>query len=563
MTPPSFTPTPTAAKRRPRIAFWVTFLALFLAIGGWSIVNPAMASPDEPAHAVKAAATVRGEFTADESEYNAGRGTFEVPELFAQVWNLTCYAFHPETTPNCSPGISGDLSAPSESASHVARYNPVYYTIIGLPSLLPIGAETLTLMRLASALLNAFLIALLVRTIFELRRPFWPLIGVVAATTPMAIYIASSMTPQGPEIFGAMLTLVVLLAMTREPDEGLISRRMWRLVIGAAFFVLARGLSPAYLAFIVVIAVLVSPRWSTVWDVIRNRRIWPQLGLCIAASVGAVVYTLASGSLALGIVLPEPGLTATQVVTRMLRNTDYYFEQLIGVFGWGDTHLPIWTQMLIVCLVGLVIIVGLAMGTWRERAAVAVVGVATLIVPIAVQLLSYKESGLVWQGKYVMPIALAAPILAGFFAERGPMTMGVAKRVAPFVVGIAGAGQVIAFAVNTHRYVNGANGPWTALIEGAWLPPINMWLALTVEILVWVGLTVAVALATRLPDGGESFEPGVPALVDARYPDGSGLRTGADEGEHATPADEDVAPASAEQGVHSADPLPASSDSVR
>lgn len=517
MTPPSLSTPRAPSTRRPRLAFWVTFVALFIAIGGWSVVNPAMASPDEPAHAVKAAATVRGEFVADESEYNAGRGTFEVPELFAQVWNLTCYAFHPETTPNCSAGLTGDLSAPSESASHVARYNPLYYTVIGLPSLLPIGPETLALMRLASALLNAFLIALLVRTIFELRRPFWPLIGVVAATTPMAVYIASSMTPQGPEIFGAMLTLVVLLAITREPDEALLGRRMWRLVIAAAFFVLARGLSPAYLAFIVLIAALVVPRWSLLWDVIRNRRIWPQLGLCIAAAVGAVVYTLASGSLALGIVLPEPGLSARDVVMRMLRNTDYYFEQLVGVFGWGDTHLPIWTQMIIVCIVGLVVLVGLAVGTWRERVSILIVGVATVVVPIAVQLLSYKESGLVWQGKYVMPIALAAPVLAGFFAERKPMTMDVARRIAPWAVGFAAAGQVIAFTVNLHRYVNGANGPWTNLIEGAWLPPVPIWLAISVELFVWAAITVAVALVARRTSDDGAFEPGVPLSSDDRH----------------------------------------------
>ena len=519
------TSTPVQGARRrlrasPRATFWVTFLAMFITIGGWSITNPAMASPDEPAHAVKAAATVRGQFVADESEYNAGRGTFEVPELFAQVWNITCFAFQPDTTPNCAAKLSGDLDAPSESASHVARYNPVYYAIIGLPSLLPSSAETLTLMRLMSALLNAFLIALVARTVMELRRPNWPIVGVVAAMTPMTIYIASSMTPQGPEIFGALLTLVVLLALTREPDEQLLSRRMWRLVIGAAFFVATRGLSPAYLAFIVVLVLLVTPRLGVVWDLIRTRRIWPQLGLCIAVSVGAVVYTLASGSLALGIVLPEPGLTASQVVDRMLDNTDYYLEQLLGVFGWGDTHLAIWTQMLIVSVVAVVVVVGAAMATWRERAAIVIVMIATIVVPIGVQLISFRESGLVWQGKYVLPIAMAAPVIAGFFAERRPMSNATSSKVVPLAFALAALSQVIGFAVNTHRYVNGASGPWTSLIEGAWLPPVNMWLMLALQVVAWGGLAVLVFLSVHRSDEmpGFELEPGVPTDPGATVP---------------------------------------------
>ena len=118
----------------PRAVFWLAFVAMLLAIGGWSVANPDMAAPDEPAHAVKAAATVRGELVADESEFNAGRGDFAVPELFAQSWSLTCFAFDSNALPTCSPGVSGDLGADSEATSHVARYNPIYYALIGLPS---------------------------------------------------------------------------------------------------------------------------------------------------------------------------------------------------------------------------------------------------------------------------------------------------------------------------------------------------------------------------------------------------------------------------------------------
>jgi hypothetical protein len=481
----------------PRTTFWVTFLLMFLAIGSWSVVNPAMASPDEPAHAVKAAATVRGQFFGDESHYNAGRGTFEVPSAIAQAWDLTCFAFKPDTPANCARGIHGDLNKIVASPSHVERYNPIYYAVIGLPSLLPLSVHTLTLMRLMSALISAFLIALTARTVIELRRPAWPLAGVIAATTPMTIYIASAMTPQGPEIFGALLTLVLLLALTREPNAELVSRRMWRLVVGAGIFVTARGLSPVFLIFIVALVIFVAPRFSVIWELVKNRKVWPQLGICVGVSIGAVVYIFVSGSLALGIVLPDPTLTAGSVVRTMVLNTDYYLEQLLGVFGWGDTHLPLWTLVTIGSVVAIVLVVGAAFATWRERVALPAVLVIALVAPIAIQLLSYKTSGIVWQGKYILPVAIAMPVIAGFFAERSPMRRDIGAKIVPIVAALAALAQVVGLIVNAHRYINGANGPWFKFIDGAWLPPVNVFLMFGVELAAWIAVVVFVHRVMR------------------------------------------------------------------
>jgi hypothetical protein len=482
----------TDQRPRPRLVFWVAFLSLFLAIGAWSVANPRMASPDEPAHAVKAAATVRGEFAADESKYNPGRGDFDVPKLFSEVWSLTCYAFHPDTTAKCITPFSGDLNAPSTSTSHVDRYNPLYYAIIGLPSLLPLSGATLVLMRLMSALVTSFLLALTVRTVAELRRPNWPLAGIAAAVTPMTVYIASTMTPQGTEIFGAILTLTILLSLLYEPDPGLTSKRMWRLVIGVGFFVMARGLSPLYLAFAVALVVFIAPRWSTVWDIVKNRKIWPQLAACVALSVAAVIYIVAANSLALGIVLPDPSLTPRLVVRTMVNNTDYYVEQFLGVFGWGDTHLSLSLQLLIGGVVVAVGVVGVAFARWRERAGLAVVVLATFLTPIALQLVSYKESGIVWQGKYILPIAIAFPLLAGFVIERHPMSQAVSARIVPILIAAAAVGQIAAFAENLHRYVNGANGPWFSFGADAWMPSGSVWAAAGVELIAWLAIVVLV-----------------------------------------------------------------------
>lgn len=539
-----------ARRCTPRAVFWLVFVGMVLAIGGWSVANPDMAAPDEPAHAVKAAATVRGELVADESMYNEGRGDFAVPNLFAQSWGLTCFGFEPDVLPTCSPGVSGDLDAPSLATSHVARYNPTYYAIIGLPSLLPSSEWTFTLMRLVSAVLNAALVALVVRTIAELRRPTWVLLGATAAMTPMAIFTASSMTPQGPEIFAAILTTALLAALVFQPDESLTRRRLVRLVVACAAFVLTRGLSPAYLLIVIVAVIAIAPRYDQLLALLRRRATIVAVAVCGALSVGAFAYTMLSGSLSLGVVYPDATLTPLGVVSTMLENTDYYVRSMIGDFGWGDTPLPGWLLMLFAGAIIGITGIALALGTWRERIVLVALASLTLALPIAIQLNSFEESGIVWQGKYVLPIAITVPVLAGFVVARHADAL---DRLRPFVrlaIATLAVGQVIAFVTNVHRYVNGLDGPWLTFVEDAWTPRLGLVLPFVVEVAGWAIFVVVAALIIGRDD----------PLTHARDDEADDLPDALDDGpEPAASTDDDREPAEAtghDAGAH-APALPA------
>lgn len=465
-----------------------------------------MASPDEPAHAAKAAATVRGDFVADESDYNPGRGTFALPDLFQQAWAQACYAFQPDTPASCAAPIAGDLNETVEVASHVARYNPLYYAIIGIPSLFPLSEWTFTAMRLMSAALNAGLVALTFGVLSTLRRRALPTVGVLAAMTPMTFFIGGSMTPQGPEIFGAILVAVSLLSIVFEPHPGLLRVRSWSLVAGAAFFVLARGLSPLYVALIVALVMLAAPRFRVIADVVRDRKFWLPLAACVVLGVTALVYTLASGSLALGIVYPDPTLTARDVVSQMVHNTDYYLEQILGTFGWGDVHLPVWLLVLIGGVSVTIAILGLSFAGWRGRLAVALVLLLSFALPIVVQLGSFHQSGMVWQGKYVLPLAVLAPLLSGFLAARTSVLDRASGAILRVVVVLVGAYQIVALAFNLHRYVNGANGPWVSLIADPWLPLIPIALILAAALASWI-ITAVLLTRTSRRDAVDAPQP--------------------------------------------------------
>lgn len=484
-------------SRTARRAWWMALLLSFSVLATWTIASPHMASPDEPAHAAKAAATVRGQFAADETGYRAGRGTFELPALFAQGWGQPCFAYEPDTPGGCAPEIGGDLDEIVPVESHVARYNPVYYALVGLPSLLPLSELTFTLMRVVSALINAVLIALAFRVTAGLRRPALPMLGLFTALTPSTLFIGSSLTPQGPEVFGAVLVGVCLMALVFDPRSEALASRAWTLVVGTAFFVLARGLSPGYLVLVVLFVLLAAPRVATVREILLDRRFWPPLAVCATLSLSALAYTLLSGSLALGIVFPDPELNAGGVVGRMLLSTDDYLEQVLGLFGWADTHLPLLLLVVIGGSAFAVGMVGFALAGWRGRIALGLLVGACVAVPIAVQLWSFRESGLVWQGRYVLPIALQGPLLAGFLAGASSLPVPAGWALLKTGVAVAATCQVAALAVNVHRYVNGASGPWRGSVANAWEPLLPAPVIVTLAAAAWTAALVLVVRVAR------------------------------------------------------------------
>ena len=80
---------------RPWAVFLVTWL-LFSALAAlWSVATPLAASPDEPAHIIKAASVVRGAF----NNADDGKGALvDVPQYIAWTHAQTCTAFNAEVT---------------------------------------------------------------------------------------------------------------------------------------------------------------------------------------------------------------------------------------------------------------------------------------------------------------------------------------------------------------------------------------------------------------------------------------------------------------------------------
>ncbi|WP_163275293.1 DUF2142 domain-containing protein [Cellulomonas iranensis] len=526
------TTTPAVARWSTRRTFGWSFLALLVTFVAWAVANPMSAAPDEPAHATKAAAVVHGQLVGEVYDpEHPGWGHVDVPAVVAFSTSMpNCFAFKNDVTASCIPSLPTDPAPLTQAVTTASTYNPVYYAVVGLPSLLPTGEETLYLMRFVSAVLCALALAWAFTQALSSSRPDWTSLAVLVSMTPMVVYMSSAINPASLEIACATALWVSLPTLLRSTDDARLRSRLAAVCVIAAVFVNLRGLSPLFLAIIVAASVAVSPLPRT-WDILRRRATWPWLALVAAAGVASLVWTRTAGTLESDGKVHHPTLDLWTAIQWSLGDTSVYVSNQMGQFGWVDTNLPTWVLMTIAVTAGLLVVLAVALGNRRERAVILALAVLVIVVPVLGHASQAKYLGIVWQGRYFLPASIGLPVLSGLVLARvaGARGLRFAWRTSVLLAGTWVVYQVIAFALNLHRYQNGASHGWRVGPPDQWHPPVPvpvLYLLLLAGLgtLVWLVLraTVRGPLVEALDgDPGADLElPPVPR--DARsVPDGA------------------------------------------
>ncbi len=514
-----------AALRRIRIpVFWSAWALLFVLMSLWSVATPLMASPDEPAHAIRAAAVVRGEFVGNPSTRVPGSTDVTVPKYVGDAHKLpACYAFRSDVTAACEPWPSHDTTEiPSTTTSTLN--SPVFYAIVGTPSLVLNGAPALYGMRIVTALLTSGLLAIAFAAVARFPRRRFALLGTALVVTPMVLFLGGTVNPNPVEAAGAAATLATMMLIFRTPSPG---RTLWlrltMLVVSVFFLVNTRSISLGWLLAITAAAILMAD-WKTFFAVFRRPASWVAVGL-IGVTVALVgVYFLIPKGLtqtanALGI-----GSSPSIAFFTVLDKTFDYGAGWIAEFGWLDTPPPgavvvIWTLLLGALVVGAVV---LARG--RLRLGLIAWVVLFFLVPPITQAGLVHEWGYVWQGRYTLALFVGLGIIAGIaLDDRFPDTV-VPNFRRLLITGLAllGFAQVLAFAWALKRYVIGLDlyHSWIQMLtHPKWEPPVQ-WLVLTVlftaviVVAAWALYRAVTAHHDAIVAASEDHEP-EPALSAA------------------------------------------------
>ena len=502
---------------RPWRVFVIVLVLAFLNMAVWSLATPLFASPDEPAQVARAVALVHGQLVG-RTVKNAGNAITDItiPKVYAAGPTYGgCFTFK-DTVPASCAGHLTQSKREVRTYTYVGRYPPLYYAIVGLPSLFTASSNGIYAMRLTSALLNAVFLALAAFSIAAWSRSRFLLVGLLVAVTPMTYFLGSVVNPSGLEITSATCLwcagLVLALERSDKPPPGLVVV----VIVSAIALLLSRALSPLWVLGILLLLALLTG-WRGLRALARARCVrWAVVPLVPVAAfaVGWIVVAHALDLLPVGIKAKGSG---TPLAASILGDTASWVQQMIGVFGWLDTLSPLLTYLFWYAAIGLFVLLALSCARRRHAGALVLLILAVVFVPVAISYGQAHRLGIIWQARYIMPMAVGVPLVAVALVERSLALRGVRVRVATMVCALLAVAAFAAFAEALRRNATGVKGPINYL-QGSWQPPFGA-SALTIAALVLLAL-MALFVRYLVAVGPLSDDPGPRHEVDLVAPGG-------------------------------------------
>lgn len=457
--------------------FLASWFLLSLLSGLWSLATPIAAAPDEPAHMVKAASVALGEFS---GEFGPDGTEVDVPQYIAWTHAQTCTANNDEVTADCAPAVPGAPDRIVGSATTAGLYNPLYYLLVGWPTLLDGDSSGVYAMRIVSAVVASAFLALTVMMVSTWRHRALPLLALAAVTTPMVVFLSGTVNPNSVEITATLAAFTAVLGVIISPARSLLTQRAVIAAVAGAVAANMRGLSPLWVAVAVLAPLLLASR-ATLVELAKTAQIRVTALVIVAAAAFASLWVLTSNSLASHV---DPATSATEVphfgaspVTGfflMIAQLGNQLREMVGVFGWMDTGAPTETYIAWTLLIGGLLVFGLLFARGRRLLFIAVLGASFVVLPALAQAAFIGGGGFIWQGRYSLPLLVilllgCSAVLAEQF-ESIPVRPRVMLRIGVWVAWWALS--TYTFAATLKRYVVGADGAWPDVVLAPhWSPP--------------------------------------------------------------------------------------------
>jgi len=374
---------------------------------------------------------------------------------------------------NCHPLRTIDADH-VEIVSAAARYNPLYYVVVGTIANNFHGNGFLYAGRATGALLCTFLIGLAVWILLGFTRTAWPLTGLLLAATPTTLYSSTVLAPNGLEMAGGLTLWVSLLALTRpnreqsRPDR---TAAYLAAMLAVSVVANAHGLGPVMVALTVAIVVV----WRGPALALRRSRPqtrieWVALAGTVLAVSFSVYWYLTSGA-------NDPGQEATTFsgspIPAMVNGIVLWPLQAIAAFPLRDQPAPMAIYAIWIALLTVLAVVGLRSTGLRSRVGLIALTVITLsyAVPWLLTAQTYHDIGASWQGRYGFPFTAGLFLLLGWAAEHGGQRVRLARRMPPTVFAFAAVAMGVVEAVGTRATVGHELDDRRLAKVVHWLPP--------------------------------------------------------------------------------------------
>lgn len=466
-------------QRRHRSATGIiAFAGVCLVLVCWAAAIGRYGGPDEPAHVLRAHAVAHGDLLgAPASGLPPGYRTVTVPPGLG-TGDPACYRHDPARSSGCA--VPEDQERDVSVATSAGTNPPLYYALVGLPPRMLGRADDPLAYRLSAVALVAGVLGMVVA---RLRPRGHGALVVPALVPPSCWFLWSVVNPNALEI------ALVALAATGIASSGsgeLVARRSsaWWVSLPLAMAVAIRPIAFLWaLTVLVLVELHQRPRTTGGPAAARRRRsvLWgPVAAATLAvvawsAWVGLVVddaRTASSGSWSAAIGVSIGGLPRTGL-------------ELVASMGWLEYWAP-WFAVAAWAAAAAVTAATrphAASGTWMT------VGSALILVPVSFEVVLHERVGHIWQGRYSLPVAAIAIVLALTSDRSAPHR--VSRFVAGTIAGISACAVIVTFWALARRYAVGVDGSWW--FHGAdrttrWLAPGSWVIVHTAVVVLLVGL---------------------------------------------------------------------------
>lgn len=427
----------------------VTMLLLVAVLSCWAAAIGRYGGPDEPAHVVRAHAVAHGDLLgAPAGGLPPGYRSVTVPASLG-TGDPACYRHDPGRDSSCAAASGGGEVTVATAAG---TNPPLYYALVGLPAR-AIGRDGDPLAyRLAAVVLVALVSALTAHRLVRVRRApagvddtaspsagATPAIAGLAVVTPSCWYLWGVVNPNALEIALVALATVGVVRGRGRPST---SDAWWV----ATPLALAIAMRPVAVLWVVGLLVVAEVEWRPVAGRLRAVT-WGLPAVAVAGVVGWSRWsawvvsderTAGNGSRLDALRDSVGGLPRTGA-------------ELVSSMGWLEYRAP-WPAILAWAAAVAVV------ARTRPRAdrwSWIVLAVALVLVPVAFEVVLYERIGLIWQGRYLLPVAAAVVVLAVAAPARpaGPRTLRV-------LVGLGAITVTTTFWAASRRAAVGTDGSW-------------------------------------------------------------------------------------------------------
>lgn len=416
----------------------------------WALANPLFASPDEPAHMVRAQGAIRGDF----------RSPYRTDGLPVDAHH--CLAHRPTATADCLALAWGP--AGRHHPSKTDTYPPLFHLLAGVPSLLIGGPAGAYAMRLWLALVCSAMLAWATVLLWTRCPGRWALASLCLAMAPAVVFATAMVNPSGLAAAFAALIWAAGINVTR-PQPGTLARASAvTLVAALVLYPLQRRDAGAWevVLLLILASTLTGPR-------VRALRRDPLLlaGLALAAISMGWVWVAWTGTAAASFVAKGARSARGSSLSGVDALPAYALE-LLGNFGWLDTPLPTWTSLIELGAIASVLAVAMIAGSRPEARVSAMALFAMCVAPVAVAAIRFPYL----QARYLFPLFVGAVFMAGQSLAGSRLPEPASRRLFALAVGAMALVQYVAFATNLRRYAVGATGSWWFVGAAAWQPPM-------------------------------------------------------------------------------------------